>query len=58
MIEKLGYNEACIFDVSLADSRKYLVITEACNGFYDVFLTKAQVIELANDFLRIADKMD
>lgn len=57
MLEKLGYEGKQIFDVELSDDKRTLVLTEACDLHYEASLTKAQVIELANDFLRIADNM-
>ena len=57
MLEKLGYHGKRIFDVNLSDDKTMLVLTEACDIYFDASLTKEQVIELANDFLRIADEM-
>jgi len=57
MIEKLGYDGERVFDAELSDDKTLLVLTEACDMCFDAKLTKAQVIELANDLLRIADTM-
>lgn len=57
MIEKLGYEGSRIFDVCLSEDKKLLELQEACDMWYARDLTKAQVIELANDFLKLADEM-
>jgi hypothetical protein len=57
MIEKLGVGNKCIFDVELSDNKKYLIMTEACCMYYETTLTKDETIELANDFMRIAESM-
>lgn len=57
MIEKFGYNEARIFDIELSEKKSLLVFTEACNQYFALALTKEEVIELANDLLRIAETM-
>ena len=57
MIEKLGYDGERIFDAALSEDKVTLDITEACDSYFTAKLTKAQVIELANDLLRIADTM-
>ena len=57
MIEKLGYDEERIFEVELSKDRASLEITEACDFYYSAKLTKQQVIELAQDFLALAEQM-
>ena len=57
MIEKLGYGEEHIFNVQLSEDKKLLEIYEVCDQYYNAFLTKKQVTELANDFLKLAESM-
>lgn len=59
MIEKLGYFSGGkrIFDHELTPDRRHLVLTEACDAFFSAKLTKAEVIELGQDFLRLAEQM-
>lgn len=57
MIEKLGYRGKRIFDAELSNDKMVLELTEACDNYFSAELTKEQVIELANDLLRIADTM-
>ena len=57
MLEKLGYAGERIFDAELSEDKTTLVLTEACDVYFAAMLTKEQVIELANDLLRIADTM-
>lgn len=58
MIEKLGYTSGRIFHADLLRGKYNLRLTEACDGYYNVDLTRAEVIELANDFLKIAESMN
>jgi hypothetical protein len=46
-----------ILEVELVDDGKGLMFTEACDMYYKTTLTKSQVIELANDLLRLSEKM-
>lgn len=57
MLEKLGWEGSRIFDVCLSKDKKLLELQKACDFYYATDLTKAQVIELANDFLKLADEM-
>ena len=57
MIEKLGFDGLSIFDVELSKDNRHLILTEACDMYFSAELSKDQVIELANDFLKIAETM-
>lgn len=57
MIEQLGGGEANIFHAWLTDDKSELELREACDGYFFKYLTKKEVIELANDFLKLADEM-
>lgn len=57
MLEKLGYEGKRIFDAELLEDKTRLTLTEACDTYFQTSLTKAEVIELANDFIKIADTM-
>jgi len=58
MIKKLGYENTRIFDTELSDDKTMLIFTEACDMCFQTELTKAEVIELANDLMAIAHKME
>lgn len=58
MIEKLGWKGCQIFTAELSEDKTQLRLTEACDGYFDVDLTKEEVIELANDFLKLAEQMN
>lgn len=58
MIEKLGWKGYQIFTAELSEDKTRLKLTEACDGYFDVDLTKEEVIELANDFLKLAEQMN
>lgn len=57
MIEQLGCDGKRIFDYKLSKDKRSLILTEACDLYFDVELTKEQVIELANDLIDIANTM-
>jgi len=57
MLEKLGFEGERIFDTELVEDNNYLELQEACDGYYSTFLNKDQVIELANDLLKLSDQM-
>lgn len=57
MLEELGYDGKKIFEATLSDDKTELVLIDACELYFTARLTKEQVIELANDLLRIADTM-
>lgn len=46
-----------IFYVEPSADRKHLRFTEACDDYFDIELTKAQVIELANELLKLAETL-
>ena len=57
MIDKLGWDGAHIFETELSEDKKFLILTEACDMYFQTKLTKSQVIELANDFMLLAEAM-
>lgn len=57
MIEKLGTCGENIFDVTMSDDKATLTLTEACDLWFETALTKAQVLELADDFRKLAEQM-
>jgi len=58
MIEQLGWEGHQIFTAYLSEDKTRLGLTEACDGYFGVELTKEEVIELANDFLQLAEQMN
>lgn len=57
VLHKLSYESGRIFDVELTRDKKRLRFTEACDLYYDCDLSKEEVIELAGEFIKLADQM-
>jgi len=56
MLDKLGANGYRLFDVILV-SEAQLLISDSHDMYQSVRLQKNEVIELANDFLKLAERM-
>ena len=57
MIETLGYEGNRVFEYELSKDKLKLKLVEACDSHFTAELTKSEVIELAQDFLKIAEGM-
>jgi len=57
MLEKLGFDGERIFMTEVMNDGKHVELIECCDGYYSVMLTKEEIIELANDLLKLADQM-
>lgn len=55
MIDRL--DKAHVLGVELSPDKRLLKLTEECDRYYHIEITRAQVIELAEDFLDIAANM-
>jgi len=57
MLEKLGYDGERIFTTEIINDGERVELMECCDMYYSVMLTKEEIIELANDLLKLSEEM-
>lgn len=50
--------EERVCKIELTDDNKLLLIDKDCNNYYDIRLTKSQVIQLILELKQLIDKME
>ena len=64
MLEEMGFPTGYgsqarqIFDAELSPDGKHIEFTEACDCYYSTKLTKNQVLELADDLIKLANQIE
>jgi len=60
ILDKLGTGINCanVFDAEITEDKKHVRLTEACDSYYMIDLTKSQMYELIEDLKRLADQIE